>query len=82
MINASVKGANGRDLLLIGLSFGNLDQFRALPGDTYIRVDGGKLGLSMDVMIFSGETEAHCVETLSEFTDSTTKVYISDRLKQ
>lgn len=47
-----------RTMLMIGLSFGNLDKFRAEPLDTFIKIDGKQLGLPIDVLIFSGETEA------------------------
>ena len=33
MIKATLKQPNGRTLLAIGLSFGNLNKFRAAPGD-------------------------------------------------
>jgi hypothetical protein len=82
MIKATVKGSDGRELLVIGLSFGNLDKFRAMPGDTYIKIDGREIGLSVDIMIFSGETEAHCAETLKEFIGPATRTNVSDRLKQ
>lgn len=79
MIKATAKGADGRDLLVIGLSFGNLDRFREQPGDTFIRIDGKEIGLPVDVVIFSGETEAK----LSEYIPigPGTKVNVSDRLK-
>jgi hypothetical protein len=81
MIKATAKGADGRELLVIGLSFKNLDRFRQQPGDTFIRIDGKEMGLPLDVMIFSGETEAHCAETLSGGIGPGTKVHTDDRLK-
>ncbi|HEX3398826.1 MAG TPA: hypothetical protein VHT74_00725 [Acetobacteraceae bacterium] len=65
MIKATATKPDGRKLLILGLSFANLDRFRAEPGDTMINIDGKDIGLPIDVMIFSGETEAHC-ETLIE----------------
>lgn len=70
---------NGRNTLFIGLSFGNLDKFRTEPGDTYIRISGKEMGLPMDVLIFSGKTEADLADMIPVGPD--TKVYISDRLK-
>ena len=58
MIKATGKGKNGEDILFIGLSYGNLDKFRGAPLDTFIRIDAKELGLSHDVLIFSGCTEA------------------------
>jgi hypothetical protein len=81
VIKATAKGADGREILVIGLSFGNLDRFRQHPGDTFIRIDGKEMGLPVDVMIISGETEAHLAETLSGGIGPDTKVHTSDRLK-
>lgn len=49
---------NGRRVLIVGLSFKNLDKFRAEPGDTFIKIDGAAMGLPIDVIISFGETEA------------------------
>jgi hypothetical protein len=81
MIKAIADAPGGRKLLVIGLSYGNLDKFRAEPGDTFIRIDGAEMGLPVDVMIFSGETEADCAELLAGGIGPATKVHISDRLK-
>jgi hypothetical protein len=81
MIKATGKGPNGRDTLFIGLSFGNLDKFRAGPLDSHIRIDGRELGLSHDVMIFSGRTEAEMADLLANGFGPDTKVHVSDRSK-
>lgn len=81
MIKAIAIEPGGKRILVIGLSFGNLDKFRAEPGDTYIRLDGGELGLPLDVMIISGETEAHLVKSIEGGIGPHTKVTISDRQK-
>jgi hypothetical protein len=57
MIKAILKRPDGRTMLAIGLSFRNLDRFRAEPGDTFIRIDGNDTGVPIDIMIFSGRTE-------------------------
>jgi len=82
MIKATIDAPNGRKLLILGLSFANLDRFRAEPRDTMIKIDGKVLGLNFDIMIFSGETEALCTEVLEESIGRTTKILISPRLKQ
>lgn len=64
MIKATATGPDGRTILIIGLSFGNLDRFRAEPRDTFIKIDGGQMGLPIDVMICSGETEEQMAELL------------------
>lgn len=82
MIKATATMANGRTLLVIGLSFGNLDRFRQQPGDTFIRIDGADSGgLPIDVMIFSGETEAHLAKLIEPMIGSDTKINISDKLR-
>jgi hypothetical protein len=57
MIKATAM-VDGRPLLVIGLSFGNLGKFVDEPGETYIKIDGKEMDLPIDVLIFSGETEA------------------------
>lgn len=42
---------------MIGLSFGNLKKFRQHPRDTHIIIKGEEVGVPIDVVIFSGETE-------------------------
>jgi hypothetical protein len=73
---------NGRDTLVIGLSFGNLDKFRAEPLDTFITIDGPEVGLPVDVVIFSGETEAQMANLIAEGFGPHTKVHVSGRAKQ
>lgn len=82
MIKAMGKGADGRDLFIIGLSFANLDKFYAAPRETYIRIDGKEHGLSADILIFSCETEAHGAEMMAEFIGPSSKVHVSDKLKE
>jgi hypothetical protein len=77
----AIAHANGRKILVIGLSFGNLDKFRAEPGDTYIAIDGREMGLDLDVMIISGETEADIAETMKGGIGPDTKVHVSPRSK-
>jgi hypothetical protein len=81
VIKATGFGPNGRPTLFVGLSYGNLDKFRADPLDSYILIDGKALGLSHDVMIFSGRTEAEMAEMMSHGFGPDTKVIISGRLQ-
>jgi hypothetical protein len=82
MIKATVETPDGRKLLIVGLSFANLDRFRAEPRDTMIKIDGKELGLGVDVMIFSGETEAHLADCIQDGVGPNTKIHVSPRLKQ
>lgn len=80
MIRA-VGTKGGRQVLFLGLSYGNLDRFRAGPGDSFIAIEGRELGLPIDVVLFSGETEAHCVELLEAGLGSGAKVQMDLRSK-
>jgi hypothetical protein len=81
MIKASATQADGRQLLMIGLSFGNLDKFRAEAGDTFIKIDGKVMDLPIDVLIFSGETEAHMQTMFAKAITEKTIVHIDPKLK-
>jgi len=81
VIKATGKGPTGKDTLFVGLSFGNLDKFRAGPLDSHILIRGEELGLPHDVLIFSGETEAQMVDLLAKGFGPDTKVHVSGRSK-
>ena len=81
MIKATGKGPTGKDTLFVGLSFGNLDRFRAEPLDTHIMIKGSELGLPFDVLIFSGETEAQMADLVAQGFGPDTKVVVSERSK-
>lgn len=81
MIKATMIQPDGRPLLTIGLSFGNLDKFRAEPGDTFIRIDGRAMDMPIDVLIFSGVTELDMQAMLAHLVGPDTKVHIDPKLK-
>jgi hypothetical protein len=81
MMKATMTQADGRTLLTIGLSFGNLDKFRAEPGDTFIKIDGKAMNLPIDILIFSGETEAHMQTIIASSITDKTIVHIDPKLK-
>jgi hypothetical protein len=70
---------NGKDTFVIGLSFGNLDKFRAGPCDSFIHIDGIEHELPFDIVIFSGETEAAMAEMLS--IGPNTRIIIDNKFK-
>lgn len=80
MMKATVK-LDGRTMLMLGLSFNNLDKLRAEPRDTFIKIDGKTMGLPIDVMIFSGETEAHLAELIKNSIGPDTIVHVDPKLK-
>jgi hypothetical protein len=81
MLKATGKTSDGKELLIIGLSFGNLRKFMSEPMDTFIRIDGKEVGLPMDVLIFSGETEAHMAKYMENSIGRDTIVHIDPKLK-
>lgn len=56
---------NGKEVLVLGLSFGNLDKFKSEPLDTFILIDGKEFGIPLDIMIVSGKTEDEIVGALN-----------------
>lgn len=80
MIKFTAQG-HERPLFGIGLSFGNLDKFRAQPGDTFIKIEGPEIDLPFDVIIFSGRTEAELAEMMMQFIGPDTKLHIAEKLK-
>jgi hypothetical protein len=54
----------GRTILFLGLSFANLDKFKSAPRDTFIRVNGADVGVPIDIVILSGETEEKIAEAM------------------
>lgn len=80
MIKATAT-MDDRKVLMIGLSFGNLDRFRREPGDTFIKIDGREMGLPIDVLLFSGETEAHLQTLVQHSIGPDTILHIDPRLK-
>jgi hypothetical protein len=81
MIKATAKMPDGRTMLALGLSFSNLDKFRAEPMDTFIKINGKEMGLPIDVLIFSGETEAHMTDMMLKYTNKNTIVHVDPKLK-
>ena len=50
-------------------------------GKPFIQIDGAAMELPIDVMIFSGETEAHMQAMLAGRIDENTVVHIDPKLK-
>jgi hypothetical protein len=72
---------DGRTTLMIGLSFGNLDKFRAEPLDTFILIKAEDVGLDHDVMIFSGRTEEDMAGVIIPHLTPDAKTHVSTRKK-
>lgn len=81
MITSVAHDKDGKAILLIGLSFNNLDEFRKHPLDTFIRIDATKLGLPLDVMLVSGQTEAALAGMIQDMIGPDTKVTTDPKLK-
>ena len=70
------------DILVLGLSFGNLERFRAQPLDTFIPIQVADLGgPPLKVVILSGRTEAEMADAMKDLIGPETAVTVSDRLK-
>lgn len=81
MIKAMMTDEAGRKVLAIGLSFGNLAKFTAAPMDTFVKIDGKEMGLPVDVLIFSGETEQEMARYFADKIGPDTRVHIDPRLR-
>ena len=81
MLKAVATRNDGHSVMIIGLSFRNLDRFKNLPGECFIRIDGKEMGLPLDVLIFSGETEEHCADIMSVAIGPETKVHFDPTLE-
>jgi hypothetical protein len=81
MLRAIGKGARGRPTLYLGLSFENLARFRAEPMDTFITIKREETGIDVDVVIFSGETEAEMLDKFAPHIDGNTKLALDKRFK-
>jgi hypothetical protein len=82
MIKATATQPDGRTLLLIGLSFVNLDKFRTEAGDMYIKINGMDMDMPIDVLIFSGETEFAMESQIEGLCGPYTEVHIDPRMKK
>ena len=81
MIKAKVfDEATGRNTLIIGLAFGNLSKLMANPLDSFIMIDGKEMGLSVDVIIFSGENEQQMAATFGPLINKETQIIIDPKL--
>jgi hypothetical protein len=79
---AKVEGA--QDVLVVGLTFKELEVLRKGPTGSHYTIYGRKSGLPVSVMIFAAETEAHMshyIESLDCF-GGYSSVQIDDDLKQ
>ena len=64
--------SNGKEFVLLGLSYANLDRLRK---DDPIVFDGRPYGIEMDVVIVAGETERKLID---RYITPTTKLNIEE----
>lgn len=79
-IRATVPRLGG-DVLILGLSHGNLDRLRADGLTGYIRVEGNELGLPVDILITAAPTERDMMKAFADGVHDGTKVHIDKRFK-
>jgi hypothetical protein len=80
MIKAIISNSR-RKIFLIGLSHGNLDRLRRDGMEGFICIDGSEHGLSHDIMITAGESEADMLDHLKKFIGPDTKINVDPKLK-
>ena len=70
---------DGRDTVIIGLSYKNLAALRAEAGVACIHIVSAELNIPFDILVFSGADESAMVETLSHGINADTKVHIDPK---
>jgi hypothetical protein len=73
---------NGRPTYTIGLSFGNLDKFKAEPLDTFIMIRKEESGLTHDIMIFSGRTEREMADLVAPSLGHGSEIIITGKARE
>ena len=68
---------NGKDAVILGLSFSNLAALRAEAGETYLHIEGKELEIPFDIIIISGKDEPAMVRFLRPAIGPNTKMNIS-----
>lgn len=73
---------DGRKVLLLGLSHGNLDRLRADGLTGYIKVAGEDVELgAIDILITAAATEQEMMRAFMDGVHAGTKLHIDPRLK-
>ena len=72
---------NGRDTVIIGLTFGNLAKLRAEADATYLHIEGAEMSLPFDIIIFSGKDVKTLLELIAPGISADTKVTIDPKLR-
>lgn len=81
MLKAIATSSGGKKVLVIGLTFKDLELMRAHPMDDHIRIEGAEIGLAVDVMMFVGPDDAARASAVGGGIGPNTRVHISDKLK-
>ena len=82
MIKAKGINHEGRPTYWIGLSFGNLDKFKAQPLDTFIMIRKEESGLDHDIMVFSGRTEREMADLIANGLTPDSKVTVTPKARE
>jgi hypothetical protein len=82
MLRATAKTDDGATLVLIGLSFANLDRLRREAGDGFIKITGAEMDIGrIDILITAAETEAALLQLFAGRIGANTKFSIDEKLK-
>lgn len=80
MIKATLSQGD-KKIVLLGLSFDNIERMRADPLNDFIKINGAELGMSHDIWITAARTDAELGELLLGSVDANTKIHIDPKLK-
>lgn len=72
MIKATGRGANGRQTMMIGVTHENMQALRDNPGSFSV-IEGESLGLSVDVLLYVGESDDACVKVIEHLLTPDTR---------
>lgn len=81
MMKATATAADGRTIVVLGLSHANLERLRQQGLSGFINVAGHDLGIPFDVMITAAPTERDLLEAFQQLIGPDTKLHIDKRLK-
>lgn len=80
MIKACMKLKDGGEIVVIGLSYANLDRLRTDGLDGFIKIERAD-GFPVEIVITAAETEHAMMDFFGRFIGPDTKVKIDERLK-
>jgi len=82
MMKGSFQGDDGSKMIVLALSFANMDRLREQALDGFIEIDCGIFGLpGVSIILTAGKDEHAMFEAVQRWITPETKLHISDKLK-